>query len=329
MTENNESEELPFCECGCGERVKNLGKKFISGHNARVNHPMKGKVVWNKGQTKETNSSVKRQSEKMTCRTKENNDGMRKMAEKRTGWTKENHEGIRRQSKKMKGRTKDNNVGIKRMSEKLKGRTKENNDSVRRMAETLSGRTKENHPGVKRTSEKMKGRTKETNVGVKIMSEKLAGRSAKTDESIRIGAEKRTGRTKEIHPGVKRMSEKITGELSPTWKGGISFLPYCTKFNTDFKERVRNYFGRCCYLCGKNEADNEQKLSVHHVNYNKLACCEEEIRPLFVPLCMSCHSKVHTNRNDWEELFTTSLDFLTGGECFIHKTEETGGEMIK
>ncbi len=33
-------EDLPLCKCGCGERVKKKGNKFISGHNSRVNNPM-------------------------------------------------------------------------------------------------------------------------------------------------------------------------------------------------------------------------------------------------------------------------------------------------
>lgn len=31
----NLKEELPFCECGCGERVKKQGNRFINGHNAK------------------------------------------------------------------------------------------------------------------------------------------------------------------------------------------------------------------------------------------------------------------------------------------------------
>ena len=35
--------ELPFCACGCGGRVTKPGNKYIRGHHARVDHPMKGK----------------------------------------------------------------------------------------------------------------------------------------------------------------------------------------------------------------------------------------------------------------------------------------------
>lgn len=108
------------------------------------------------------------------------------------------------------------------------------------------------------------------------------------------------------------------GEKSPHWKGGISFDPYCIKFNDEFKERVREYFGRCCYICGKNEIDNNERLSVHHVTYNKDMCCDSS-KPLFVPLCHSCHTKTNTNREFWEEFFTVSLEYLTNGKCYIEK----------
>jgi len=111
---------------------------------------------------------------------------------------------------------------------------------------------------------------------------------------------------------------KYYGEKSPSWKGGVSYDPYCIKFNFDFKERVRNYFGRCCYVCDKNEIDNKAKLSVHHVNYNKDTCCDDS-KPLFVPLCHKCHSKTNHDREFWQEFFTASLEFLTDGECYIRK----------
>ena len=70
-----------------------------------------------------------------------------------------------------------------------------------------------------------------------------------------------------------------TGEKAPNWQGGISNLPYCEKFDSDFKERVRDFFGRCCYVCGMNETENGEKLSVHHVNYDKMVCCND-VKPI-------------------------------------------------
>ena len=113
----------------------------------------------------------------------------------------------------------------------------------------------------------------------------------------------------------------LEGEKNGRWKDGISFLPYCEKFDDDLKERVRNFFGRICFICGKTEQENGRKLSVHHVNYNKMVCCND-VKPLFVPLCISCHAKTNDERESWEEFLTASLQYLTNGECFLPKKEE-------
>ena len=98
------------------------------------------------------------------------------------------------------------------------------------------------------------------------------------------------------------------GENAPNWKNGTSFEPYCHKFNEEFKQYIRAKFGNVCFLCDKTEEENGQKLSVHHVNYDKYCGCAETEEDKkaddkscqFVPLCRSCNSKVNGNRELWE-----------------------------
>lgn len=98
------------------------------------------------------------------------------------------------------------------------------------------------------------------------------------------------------------------GKNSPAWKGGISFEPYCSKFNEEFKKYIRAKFDNVCFLCGKTEEENGRKLDVHHVNYDKNCGCAETKEDKkaedescqFVPLCRSCNSKVNKNRALWE-----------------------------
>lgn len=263
-------------------------------------------------------------------RTKENDEGVRKAAEKYKEICKNPTvamiEGRKRAAEKLTGKTPTPAMieGRKRQSEKMTGQTKENNKSVRKMSETLTGRTKEDYEYLREAGEKRTGRTKENDEGVKKMAETLTGRTKENHEGVRRGAEKKKGRTKENHEGIRIVAEKLTkqiGELNPNWRGGISFEPYCPKFDEDLKERVREFFGKCCYICGIGESETGQKLDVHHVNYQKMACCEEEIKPLFVPLCRKCHGKTHGDREYWEEFFTISLEYLTDGECFYSKEE--------
>ena len=290
------------------------------------------------GRTKENDEGKRKMTEKLTGRTKENHEGVRRQADALRGRTKETHDGFRRISEKLTGRTKEEYEYLKKAGEKRKGRTKENHEGVRRMAKKLTGRTKENNESVKRAAERMTGRTKETHEGNRKQSEKMSGRTKENDEGTRKQADALRGRTKENDEGVRKMAETLTGrtgESASTWKGGISYLPYCEKFDEDLKERVRIFFDRKCYICGKSEQEQIdemikegkvpiRKLDVHHVNYDKMVCCND-VKPLFVPLCRSCHSKTHGNREYWEEFFTISLKCLTHSKCF-YTEKEIGGE---
>ena len=105
----------------------------------------------------------------------------------------------------------------------------------------------------------------------------------------------------------KWRSKHFRGEDCPFWKGGASFEPYCEKFNNEFKEDIRDKFDRVCFLCGKTEEDNGKRLSVHHVNGNKNCGCDDDETCQFVPLCVGCHSKVHSKKVDWEAKIKTKM----------------------
>ncbi len=96
--------------------------------------------------------------------------------------------------------------------------------------------------------------------------------------------------------------EKLSGENGSNWQGGISFLPYCSKFNKQKKEEIREQYNRKCYVCGKDEKDNvtkygeNKKLFVHHVDMDKEQGCNDKKWKL-VPLCMQCHANLHHGKN--------------------------------
>ncbi len=114
----------------------------------------------------------------------------------------------------------------------------------------------------------------------------------------------------------RKISQSMQGCNAPSWKGGISFEPYCEKFTREFKERVREFFGRTCVECGTPE--NGQKLDVHHVNFDKSSCCSDAA-PLFVALCRTCHMKTNYNRDYWENHFTEIIMTQFNGKCYIPK----------
>lgn len=111
-------------------------------------------------------------------------------------------------------------------------------------------------------------------------------------------------------------SETHTGENNWMWKGGISFEPYCEKFNNEFKESVRKRDDYTCQLCKCTQEPHGKKLSVHHIHYDKSDCW-----PDVVALCRSCNTKVNSNRDYWEEYFENQL--LERGLTCWSITQET------
>ena len=112
------------------------------------------------------------------------------------------------------------------------------------------------------------------------------------------------------HVGEKNCMFGRTGDKSPRWLGGISYLPYCEKFDDDFKESVREKFDRTCFLCPTTEEQNGRKLAVHHVNYDKECMCNDVVCE-FVPLCLKCHGKTGSDRGYWERLIMDKLAQIT------------------
>lgn len=126
--------------------------------------------------------------------------------------------------------------------------------------------------------------------------------------------------TQESRQKISNNHADFSLEKHPQWRGGISFEPYCAKFDDDLKERVREFFGRKCFECNKIEKENNRKLDIHHVNFDKMVCCND-IKPLFVPLCQSCHPKTNFNREYWEKYFSKRIIEEYDGKCFYTKEE--------
>lgn len=117
-----------------------------------------------------------------------------------------------------------------------------------------------------------------------------------------------------------KLSNALSGEKGPGWRGGISFEPYCPKFNNELKLRARAFFDHRCMICGKDETINGKCLSIHHVEYNKAACCDG--KPVqFAALCHSCHSKTNHDRARWEAMLHRIIDEIYEGRSYYTKEE--------
>jgi hypothetical protein len=111
------------------------------------------------------------------------------------------------------------------------------------------------------------------------------------------------------------------GESAPAWKGGVSFGKYCQKFNSDFKRRVRAFFKNECVECHITSESNGRLLDVHHVNYDKMMCCND-VKPLFVALCRKHNAMANHDREYWEQHYTDIIMNKYGGQCYLPKIAE-------
>ena len=141
------------------------------------------------------------------------------------------------------------------------------------------------------------------------------------NETIVFGANLRKGTTISCGCYISELRTKMNndncGENHPNWKGGISFEPYCLKFNDEFKERVRSQFEYSCLFCGKHEKELRTKLCVHHVDYDKKVCCNDRI-PLFAALCKHCHGKTATkDRSRWQYMLRYIIYELYNRKCYL------------
>jgi hypothetical protein len=162
----------------------------------------------------------------------------------------------------------------------------------------------------KRHSEESKNKMRELNKGKHL-----------SEETRKKISESNKGR---IHSEVSRKKLSKTNKrlyLDKQWYGSVKYFDgpqYCEKWNENLRERVRLFFDRRCVVCGKPEGEN--KLCVHHVNYNKNMCCDDSPRVL-IPLCSSCHSKTNYNREYWKTYFTNMVNEIYGGRCYLTKEE--------
>lgn len=154
-------------------------------------------------------------------------------------------------------------------------------------------------------SEKTKRKMSESQKGRKH-SEETKHKIGKSNlgKHARITSEETKEKMRNNHIGMlgkhhseetKEKLKQYTGDKSSNWKDGISFDPYCEKFNEKKKEEIREEYNRKCYNCGKDEKDNitktnrQFKLSVHHIDNDKQQGCNGKLWKL-IPLCLSCHN---------------------------------------
>jgi len=187
-------------------------------------------------------------------------------------------------------------------------------ESRKKKSIALTG-LKRSEEEIKKSADARRGRrtTPETKQKLSV-SHKKENLSAETIEKMAKAkrGHRASNETREL------MSATRKGENNPCWRGGISFYPYCDKFDNTCRERVRDEFGRKCLNCDLQESENltktgvKKRLSVHHIYYDKQEGCNG--KDMFLaPLCLKCHNKTTTgNREHWmQDLSEKRSQYLT------------------
>lgn len=167
-------------------------------------------------------------------------------------------------------------------------------ESIMKMRKSLKGkRTGDKHPLYgKHHNEETKRKIGDANRGRKVSEESR-------EKMSKAGKGKKKPKFTEEH--CRNISKSKSGEKSVFWKGGISFEPYCQKFNNKLKEKIRNRDNRTCQNCGVKE--NGRKHDVHHIHYDKENCY-----PDLITVCNSCNTKANINRKEWEIFYMNKLN---------------------
>lgn len=156
----------------------------------------------------------------------------------------------------------------------------------------------------------------ETRLGTTRSTETRA-RMSKAQKGKIVGALGRRNMS-EAHRGKKlsevtrrRMSATTRGIPYDEWESFAKDQRYCPKFDESCRESNREKYDRRCFLCGKDESDNGQHLSVHHVDMNKMQGCNDHHWKL-VPLCRKHHNRA-THTSIWAARIQYLLNVVYGG----------------
>ena len=92
----------------------------------------------------------------------------------------------------------------------------------------------------------------------------------------------------------------ITGKNNPAYIHGQGNLPYPVSFSTLLKEKIRKRDNYTCQNCGCKESNHHRAnkqiaLTVHHIDYNKMNCKENNL----ITVCNRCNIKANANIDYW------------------------------
>lgn len=266
---------------------------FSEEHKRNLSESHKGQIPWNCGLTNETDEKVNKISEalkgnKHALGYKHSEEAKQKIRIAHLGrkFSAEHRKNI---SKACHHKGKDNSFYGKK-------HTKETKQKI-----SIANKGKKRTEGQrKRISEAFKGRkySKEHNRKISLARKGIPC----SEEAKRKISEANKGRVMSEETR-RKMSESTSGEKHPCWKGGASLEPYGVEFNRRLKEQIRVRDEFRCQECFRHQNELPEKLSVHHIDFNKKNHNPNNL----IALCRNCHAQTNHTQKDWTEYFQTQM----------------------
>lgn len=103
--------------------------------------------------------------------------------------------------------------------------------------------------------------------------------------------------------GEKNSMYGKCGRSAPNYIHGKGYEPYPAKFTEQLKEQIRKRDDYKCQKCSKKQSELKgfyKKLDVHHIDYNKENCEDNNL----IALCKQCNMEVNKNKDYWFAYFT-------------------------
>jgi hypothetical protein len=104
------------------------------------------------------------------------------------------------------------------------------------------------------------------------------------------------------------MKERLKNpKNNPFFIDGYYINDYSKEFNDKLKNKIRKRDNNTCQLCKIKEYEHLKKykikLSIHHIDYNKKNCKEDNL----ITLCRTCNYLVNYHRIGWKYFFKALL----------------------
>lgn len=90
----------------------------------------------------------------------------------------------------------------------------------------------------------------------------------------------------------KYRSMKSSGENNPSWKGGLSRIPYPYNW-ANISKSIIERDGAICM--NPNCGEKNKRITVHHIDYDKMNCNPENL----ITVCDTCNSVANFGRKRW------------------------------